>query len=142
MPSLHKVGCNEEKPPRCFDTTDDRNLTPIGRVAYDFVSCSARVTGESSSNSTVSYRRLNVGEGQVVVDHFFKEVRKSELVLPVSNFLSNVLNMGQEFSPSRNYPLLSLVLFRLALEARGIGEVRSRENLGGWLRAVARNTAL
>ena len=79
-------------------------MAPIGRGAYDFVSCSARVTGESSSNSTVSYRHLNVGEGQVVVDHFFKEVRNSELVLPGSNFLSNVLNNGQEFSSISRLP--------------------------------------
>ena len=98
MPSFHQVGCDKEKLPRFFDPTNDRDRTPVDRSPDDFVACSARVMGESPSHPTLGYSHLDVSEGQVVVSHFFKEVREGEFILPVPDLLSDDIDDRQELS--------------------------------------------
>lgn len=98
MSSFYQVGCDKEKLPRFFDPANDCNRAPVGRSPYDFVACSARVAGESPSNPTPGYSHLDVSKGQVVIGHFFKEVRKGEFILPIANLLSDDVDNSQEFS--------------------------------------------
>jgi hypothetical protein len=65
MPSLHKVGCDEEKPPRSFDPADECNMAPIGRRAYGFIAWSPRAKGEGASDFTMAIETWKRGEGNL-----------------------------------------------------------------------------
>ena len=84
-----------------FDSTDDCGLAFICGDANYLVSSASRVARESFADSASGDNHFDIGEKQVIIRHFLKEVRDCKFILAIQYFLSDDIDKSQ----SRFFPL-------------------------------------
>src|SRR6185295_13169887 len=92
---FQRVRCYEEQLASFFDSTNNCGLAFICCDACYLVSSTTRVALKSSANSARGDNHFDIGEKQIVVCHFLKEVRDSKFILAVPYLLSDNIDNNQ-----------------------------------------------
>ncbi len=84
-----------------FDSTNDCGLAFVCGDANYLVSSASRVARESFADSASGNDHFDVGEKQVIIRHFLKEVRDCKFIVAIPYFLPDDIDNSQ----SRLFPL-------------------------------------
>jgi len=135
---------NQKQLTRAFEPTNHRNLSAINRRAYNFIPCSARVSLVFSTDSTIRNSRFNIGKNQVILGHFFKEMRDCKLIITAPNFLSDPLNDRQvALSAPQPHPLTDASFsYNLTIKKQILTDKKARGHWTHGLKLTTQNSKL